>query len=146
MNWAYIVLYPFEPLILAAFHLCKSCWFSLVTVQACGLPRQLGQWVRKSSSQQSLSQWPAARIYCTRPLTTHWNSVLSEKRFMFTKNRRWKKHTTGQEERPKNNNERLATRDLASIENQVPEASEGHGLQSSVCSFTARSLICQALW
>lgn len=29
-----------------------------------GLPRQLGQWVRKSNSQQSLTQWPAAGIYC----------------------------------------------------------------------------------
>lgn len=29
------------------------------------LPRQLGQWVRKSNSQQSLTQWPVAQIYCT---------------------------------------------------------------------------------
>lgn len=65
------------------------------------LPRQLGQWVRKSSSQQSLTHWPAARIYCPMWPLAEIESFLKNC-FMFTKNWRGGKNTTGQEEQPKN--------------------------------------------
>lgn len=107
------------------------------------VPRQLGQWVRKSSSPQSLTQQPAARIYCTIwPLT---EIAWFLKNVLCLLRTGEGKKTPGQEEQPKNNS-KWQSELCASAENQVPEASKGHRLQSNVCSFTARSLKCQALW
>lgn len=108
------------------------------------LPRQLGQWVRKSNSQQSLTQWPVAQIYCTMWSLTEIVSFLKNV-LRLLRTSEGGGNTTGQEEQPKNNSGQQSEL-CASTENQVPEASEGHRLQSNVCSFTARSLKCQALW
>lgn len=65
------------------------------------LPRQLGQWVRKSSSQQSLTQWPAAWIYCRYWQFSETECVL--KNVLCLPRTSEGKTTTGQEEQPKNN-------------------------------------------
>lgn len=69
---------------------------------------------------------------------------MSTKNQPVKKKSKQKNPTTGQEEKPKNNS--VQQWELcASMENQVPEASKGHGLQSGVGSFTTRSFKCQEL-
>lgn len=69
------------------------------------LPRQLGQWVRKSTSQQSLTiWWPAAGSYRTIcPLT---EIVCFLKKVWCLPRTSEGKNTTGQEEASKNNSGR----------------------------------------
>ncbi len=69
------------------------------------LPRQVGQWVRKSSSQQSLTQWPAAWIYRAKWLFTDIACFLKNV-LCLLRTSEGKKKTTGQEEQPKYNSRR----------------------------------------
>lgn len=64
------------------------------------LPRQLGQWGTKSSSQKSLTRWPAAMIYCTIWSLTEMGSIL--KNILCLRRTSEGEDRTGQEEQPKN--------------------------------------------